>query len=175
MRVDTQVQFRIGLRELAAAGNGRAAGVSLRSALEPDFSLDQSDWEIFGHERFRVLPGVTEERLNERYSRWAEMLRKNDPAHCFQILREGEPQGWFLGQAESGDTVNLTLGVLRRNAGVSGFTVYETALRRFREMGYRMGTASFSVSNTAVHNIYARLGARFTCPAGIWLWMRRPA
>jgi len=172
LKADTQIPFRIGLREFP---RGCTADLTLRSAADPDFSLDASDWEIFEHERFRLLPGVTPERLNARYAMWAEALRESDPEHCFQILQGGAPQGWFLGHAESSDTVNLTLGVLRHGASISGFTIYQAALKRFAGMGYRIGTAAFSASNTAVLNIYSKLGARFTCPSEIWMWMRRPA
>jgi hypothetical protein len=170
---DTQVHFRIRLRDLSNPLSDCSAGLTLRAATETGTLLDESEWAIFHHERFRHLPGVNTARLNVRYSMWAESLLKSDPRHCFQILYEGLPQGWFLARPESGDTLNLTLGVLRRDARVSGYAVYEAALRRFASMNYRVGCASFSISNTPVHNIYSQLGARFVRPVGMWLWVRR--
>jgi hypothetical protein len=79
-------------------------------------------------------------------------------------------QGWFLSQPAAAG-LNLTLAATSRNARVSGFLLYEKSLAAYAAKGHRIGFASFSVTNTAVHNIYAKLGARFTAPIGIWFWI----
>jgi hypothetical protein len=171
MLADTQVHFRIALNKLRGSSNESSPGLTLRPATEPGYVLDPSDWAMFRHERFQFLPDITAEQLNARYAKWAESLLNNSPGLCFQIFYAGLPQGWFLAQSELDGTVNLALGVLRSDAKVSGFSVYQNVLRRLASMGYEVGHASFSVSNTAVHNIYAQLGARFVRPVGIWLWI----
>jgi hypothetical protein len=67
--------------------------------------------------------------------------------------------------------LNLTLAAARRQARISGFLLYEKGLAAYAARGHRIGFASFSVMNTPVHNIYAKLGARFTPPTAIWLWV----
>jgi hypothetical protein len=62
--------------------------------------------------------------------------------------------------------------VLDRNGRMSGFELYARCLAEYARRGYRSGSASFSILHTAVHNIYAQLGARFETPLGIWFWVR---
>jgi hypothetical protein len=61
--------------------------------------------------------------------------------------------------------------MLAKDAVVSGMLLYHKACLEFAQRGHRLGEASFSVTNTAVHNIYAMLGARFLAPVGQWLWI----
>lgn len=166
---DTQVEFRIGL-----SGGERTfpQGIELISAEDPGWSLDASCWAPFEHERFSLLPRITPERLLARYRMWALSLADKHPEHCFQILYEGGSQAWFLGGPISNDVVDLTLSVRRENARISGHAVYQAALAQYANLGFRIGQASFSIRNTGVHNIYAKLGARFRRPTGIWLWCR---
>jgi hypothetical protein len=164
---DTQIGFRIGLNDVSVKCD---SGVEIRSAEEPGWSLDSGDWADFAHERFQHLAGCTPRRLQERYGRWAENTSSQHPGSSLRILFEGRTEAWFLAEPVSADSINLALCVQRRGSRISGMLAYICALARFREMGFRIGHASFSVRNTAVHNIYARLGARFVAPTAIWLW-----
>ncbi len=49
--------------------------------------------------------------------------------------------------------------------------LYQEAFVAYAGRGHRLGNASFSVTNTPVHNIHATLGARFMPPGGNWLWI----
>lgn len=169
---DIQVNFRIGLPREAECVGECAEPISLEPASDGAWRVDTRQWALFKCERFRLLPGVTPESLNRRYARWAADLIRNAPDHCFEVRSAGEVGGWYFGKPGTGGSVNLALGVLRREACVSGCVAYQAALRRFGAMGYRTGWASFSAANTAVHNIYAQLGARFLRNTGIWLWIR---
>lgn len=168
---DTQVNFRVGLAGRPAQC---AEPLSLEPASNGTWRADASEWAIFGQERFRLLPGITPARLNQRYARWAAELVHRAPETCFEIRSAGEPAGWYFAEPGRSGAINLTLGVLRRGSRISGYAMYEAALCRLAAMGYRIGWASFSIANSAVHNIYARLGARFVSPGGIWLWTRKP-
>ena len=66
----------------------------------------------------------------------------------------------------------VALAMLAGDATISGMLLYQKACAAYARLGYRVGEASFSVTNTAVHNIYAKLGARFSTPAGNWLWIK---
>jgi hypothetical protein len=172
--VDTQVNFRIGLARLQSSGEASscAESLSLAPASSGSWQVDTSDWAIFGHERFRLLPGITLPRLNQRYARWATELVANSPESCFEIRSAAGPEGWYFGKPNSDGSIDLTLGVMRSDARISGYAAYEAVLGQFARLGYRVGQASFSIGNTPVHNIYARMGARFVNPAGVWLWVR---
>jgi hypothetical protein len=167
--VDTQVNFRI---RLARTPDLCAEPVTVVPASTRDWQVDSSQWAIFGHERFRILPEVNAAKLNCRYEQWAADLISKFPDHCFELRSQAGPEGWYFASPGRGGSVNLALGVRSQDARVSGHTLYQAALRHLGEMGYRLGWASFSIANTAVHNIYAQLGAHFTAPTGIWLWTR---
>jgi hypothetical protein len=66
--------------------------------------------------------------------------------------------------------IELTLAVLKKGGVISGLDLYSGAAAHYNRQGYRVGKAGFSVTNTAVHNIYASLGARFTEPREVWMY-----
>lgn len=167
--VDVQVEFRIGLTHVPSSPS--LGPLEVRFADQEPFTVDAADLKPFEHERFAQIPGMTQERLQERYARWARQLAAEQPAWCLEVYSQGRPQGWFLSrQAERG--LDLTLAMLRRDATITGVHLYQKALLAYAGRGARVGSASFSVANVAVHNIYARLGAHFTPPVGCWLWAR---
>jgi len=167
VHVDTQVRFRIGLGRIASTPSVERLEV-VSTDNEP-FEIPAGALADFEHERFSALPGVTMERLNERYRAWSAALLAADPAHALEIRADGEVQGWFLGRrGERG--LELTLAMLHREARITGHHLYTRALLAYAERGARVGSAAFSVTNSAVLNIYAALGARFLEPEGCWLW-----
>lgn len=170
VQVDVQMPFRIALRDIPASAS--LAGYECRSAMETPFTLQPNDVRTFEHERFLALPGVTPEHLNQRYVEWANQIVIKHPATSLCLTHEGRSQGWFFAETE-GAVLHLTLGMLAAGATVSGQHLYHAALQAYARGGANLGYASFSVRNTAVLNIYARLGAKFTTPTGVWLW-RRP-
>jgi len=164
---DTQIAFRIALKE---ACSPCTEPLTVRFAGEPGFEYREEDLAPFAHERYAHLSGNTPDRLNARYADWGKQLIHDHPETCLAVLSDGEVQGWFLSQcADSG--LNLTLAVAHRRARISGFLLYQKSLTAYAAKGHRIGSATFSVTNTAVHNIYANLGARFTAPLGIWIWI----
>ncbi|MBK8481471.1 MAG: hypothetical protein IPL40_09895 [Proteobacteria bacterium] len=175
-QVDTQLHFRIALEGLRRTTS--AAELVVEAADRAPFRLEAEALARFEHERFSVLPGMTAARLSERYALWGNRLITAQPADCLRVSsRAGQVQGWFLA-ARRATQIDLTLAMLSREATVSGYLLYQLALASYAERGARIGAASFQASNTAVHNIYASLGARFVRPTGCWFWVRggaRPA
>lgn len=164
---DTQVHFKIGLTRIGSSPS--IERLEARSHRDAPFRIAAGDVADFRNERFLALPGITQADLNRRYALWSEHICERDPGFCLEILADGEPQGWFLSSmAERG--LELTLAMLKRDAKIGGHHLYHRALVAYREAGARVGSAAFSVTNTAVHNIYAALGARFVEPVGCWLW-----
>jgi len=168
---DQQINFRIALPERTVS----ACPVDIRFADEERFALAAEDMPHFEHERFRLLPGMTAARLDERYRRWGTALIEEAPATCLCLRSAGRAQGWFLSRPVAGRGLNLTLAMRHPDASLSGLVLYEESLAAYRRRGHRVGWASFSASNTAVHTIYARLGARFLHPTERYLWVADPA
>ena len=169
---DTQVRFRINLRNIDSTPS--IEKLSAASAEEAPFEVSRDELKSFVHERFRYLPGITTERLNSRYALWSNLLIADHPAWCLQVSDGSDVQGWFLAQADPGKPLNLTLAMLKSDAHISGHLLYQKAMLEFAARGARIGDAAFSVSNTAVMNIYSSLGARFLHPRGHWLrWSDR--
>jgi hypothetical protein len=169
--VDTQLNFRVVLGGKMPPMPGDAEW-ELRTAEDPRFQLSGEEWSPFAHERYQFLPGTSQECIDRRFKLWASDLVSQNPSCCLELLTKNGPQGWFLARPSGGSAVNLTLAVLHRKARISGFEFYARCLAEYARLGYRSGSASFSILHTAVHNIYAQLGARFETPVGIWFWVR---
>jgi hypothetical protein len=170
VQVDTQVRFRLGLRRLPEFSS--TDGLQAVFANDELFQVTGDQMANFGAERFSFLPGADAARIRERYALWSASLIEDNPKHCVQIRDGSGVQGWFLA-AERGGSIDLTLAMLHRNAGASGFLVYLSALRAYADRGARLGSAAFSITNTPVHNIYAALHARFVSTSGCWFWTHR--
>ena len=167
--VDAQIPFRIGLQRIAS--NGSLDAMEICSAAEEPFVLESDELMPFRHERYRVLPGSTQEKLNQRYAMWGQQIVNEHPEWCLRLVHDSKTQGWFLSHP-SDHGLALRLAMLHRDASVSGFHLYVNSLLAYGERGARIGHERFSVSNVSVFNIYAQLGARFSEPTGCWLWVR---
>jgi hypothetical protein len=169
--IDTQLPFVLNLRSVSKSiSTDKLQAVS---ADDEAFQIAPGETAPFTHERFRYVPGCSGQRVDERYSMWATEIAERFPGTCLRINLEGKCQGWFL--AEPGETGRLTLSLamLSRNATISGMLLYQKACLGFAEKGYRLGQARFSITNTAVHNMYSALNARFLAPEGCWLWVKQ--
>jgi hypothetical protein len=166
---DVQIEFRIGLSRIDETPSLR--DLTVRFADESPFTVEDGESRSFEEERFSELPGMTQAALDRRYTNWARQLIAEHPATSLEVARDGKPQGWFLSRpSEHG--LNLLLAMLHRDATISGMLLYQKGLRAYAARGHSLGWAGFSVRNVNVHNIYARLGARFTPPLGCWLWVK---
>lgn len=165
---DTQIIFRLGLRAVATTPS--AESFALRWADESPFTVAASEMAPFLHEPYAQLPGMTQERLDERYARWGTLLLGSAPATCVRVEQNGETQGWFFSEPR-GSRLRLALAGTARGATASGLHLYQAAALGYAARGHGVGEATFSVHNTAVLNIYAHLGARFVATEDRWLWI----
>lgn len=168
-QIDTQIPFRIGIGRVEGGPSLDTLDVT-RASDEP-FNLAADEVAPFTHERFRHLPGITPERLGQRFALWANAELAAAPEWCLRVTSGGATQGWFLSH-QANDGLHLELAMLHRDARISGVYLYRRALVAYAAWGARVGLARFSVENTPVLNIYASLGAQFLPPIGIWLWTR---
>lgn len=167
-QADTQVQFRLDLRQVAAPQCSEEFTIEFADSTA--FAVELDEMALFRHERFLHLPGATLERVAERYALWSADLLAANPTTCLRVVYKGTTQGWFLSR-DLGGKLNLTLAMLSRQASIPGATLYRAACHAFGQRGYRIGYASFSASNTPVHNIYSQMGARFLDPRHHWLFL----
>jgi hypothetical protein len=167
MQIDTQIAFRINISQVASGPS--MATLDVERASDSPFTIESDEIAPFTHERFRHLPGITAERIDARFVLWARQHLATHPEWCLRVTSGGITQGWFL-SAMTKKGLNLELAMLHRGATISGMYLYQKALTTYAAFGARVGFARFSVENTAVMNIYARLGAQFLAPLGIWLW-----
>jgi hypothetical protein len=171
---DTQILFRLGLANLTTTPS--TARLSVRFGDEGPLVVSAHDMAEFRYERFRYLPGADELRIRDRYAQWTRELVTDHPSTCLAVS-DGDVddpsavQGWFVSRPTDRG-LNLTLAMMRSGARISGHLLYQRACLAYAARGHRLGWASFSASNSAVLNIYASLGARFTGTEHFWLWVR---
>lgn len=168
-QADTQIQFLLNLRKVKATPS--TDRLEYIFADQKNFDIEVEELAMFTHERFRHIPGCTGARTNERYALWAKNLIRKHPETCMLLFLDNKLQGWFLSRPVEQRGLNLALSMLSNTAEVSGMLLYQQAFVAYAERGHRLGNASFSVTNTPVHNIYATLDARFMPPGGNWLWI----
>jgi len=168
--VDLQVLYKAGLDK--SATSQREVPLEMVNATVHEFDLHPSELTEFAAERFSVLPGVTPERICQRYVAWASTLLGKNPELCFEVRKDSIPQGWvFAERTESPRAVNFTLVMTSNRSQVRGLEVYRAALQQFARMGFAFCQASFSAFNVPAHNIHALLGARFLDPVICWIWV----
>lgn len=168
-QIDTQIPFRIGIGRVK--GGPSLDTLDVISGIDETLTIPANELASFSSERFRHLPGITSERLAERFAMWAANAISSAPEWCLRIVSGGATQGWFLSHMGS-DGLRLDLAMLHRDARISGLYLYRRALLDYAARGARIGHARFSIENAPVLNIYASLGAQFLPPVGIWLWTR---
>jgi len=168
-QTDTQIEFLLNLNQVKASTS--TARLSNNFADQKNFHIKAETLTAFSHERFQHIPGYTATRANARYALWANRLIHEHPETCLTLFLDNRLQGWFLSRPGKQGHLNLVLAMLSNTAEISGMLLYQQACVAYAARGHRLGSASFSVTNTPVHNIYAALGARFMPPSGNWLWL----
>lgn len=169
IQTDTQIRFLLNLSKVETTTS--TDRLDFHFADQKNFDIKVEELAMFTHERFQHIPGCTGTRTNERYALWANRLIREHPETCLQLYLNDKLQGWFLSLPGEQRRLNLALAMLSNSAEISGMLLYQQACVAYAGRGHRLGSASFSVTNTAVHNIYATLGARFMPPGGNWLWL----
>lgn len=149
--------IKIAIRRLSAINAETAPFQFLRHELMP-----------FLRERFSFLPGISAERLDERYELWSNLLIEKQSACCLRVLDGTDVQGWFLSQAQLGKPIELTLATLKSYLRISGLLLYQRAVLEYAARAARVGGLAFSFTNIPVMNIYSSLRARFLPPRGYW-------
>ena len=108
-----------------------------------------------------------------RYRFWLAnaLTRPGAGTRVFAIGEPGRPIGFFHVEV-NGDAADLRLGAVdaRANPGVAGYALYSGVLFALAAAGVRRVEARCAATNTAVVNLYAALGFRFSSPEIVMHW-----
>jgi hypothetical protein len=160
--VDTQLHYRLNLRRVE--GIPKAATIVDSTEL----SIDVEKFASFQSERYRMLPQVSQAKVDERYRLWANDLIESSPGYCATAFYKENIVGYFFGQPD-GESARFSLAVANQLASVPGMLLYSCALNHFKSLGARTAAASISSQNIGALNIHAALGCQFYEAVGCWL------
>lgn len=118
--------------------------------------------ESFSDDRFHLDPYCTEAMANQRFSYWVDDLLGNDSV-IFDLLMNGDVCTGFMARKEN----NLILaGFAKKYIGSGlGDFLWLSSLYQIYSMGFANCHTLISSNNTAVLNLYGRLGFKFKDPA----------
>ena len=92
--MDLQIVYKAGLNKTLASS--REIPLDIVSAETVEFNLHPDQLTEFAAERFSILPGITHQRVCQRYVAWAKAISQSHPELCFEVRQDGIPRGWFL-------------------------------------------------------------------------------
>ena len=174
--VDTSLRATLPRLEAARLPPCRAT-VRLVEHADHD-ALERIAATSFHHGRYHADPSFPRELANRRYLQWLRGAL-SDPAagrHVYVVGPRGKAKGFL--HAEVKDSVaDLRLGAVdpETNPGTAGFSLYLGTMHALAELGVRSVVARVSATNTAVMNLYAALGFRFSGPEVVLHWHRERA
>lgn len=144
-------------------------GVRL-AAPEDGPALEALAARSFQHGRYFADALFPAELAQRRYQRWmAHALASQD---CVYVLGEDSRIDGFLHLVRDGQTADLRLAAVAPEVQTTGLGVYlyVSVFHELKKLGVRRIVTSISAANTAVLNLYATSGFRFSNPEAIYHW-----
>jgi RimJ/RimL family protein N-acetyltransferase len=140
---------------------------------EDHFGITEIARKAFLFGRYHTDPRFPRELANRRYVHWVlNALNGTDQSDLVFVL--GPPGGaiGFMEVIVRDGKADLRLGAVdpERNSGLAGFSLYAETLRALLEMGTKSASAKIAAANTAVLNVCASLGFRFSQPETVLHW-----
>ena len=131
--------------------------------------------QVFEAGRFHDDPLIGARIGNRRYEHWAANAFRNPAQSVLKCLDAERVIGFFVFERPEPtrrfwSLVGLAPGIGGRGMG---FRVWRAVLRWHRDEGVDYVSTSISSHNTAVHNLYVKLGFRFPAPAITLHWCPR--
>ncbi len=126
-----------------------------------DFAvIDRIAGQAFRDDRFHMDPGCDAALADQRYVLWVQQMR--DEGKAFYCLKLDDDVIGFMVHADS----HLPLAGLAPAHGQRGLGAFLwlSALDHLKKQGQTRITTGITANNTAVLNLYARLGFRFRDP-----------
>ena len=124
--------------------------------------------------RYHTDAAFPRELADLRYRVWIRnVLESPGPgSRVFVLGPKGLVNGFFHVEIRDARLADLRLGAVdvALESGIAGFSLYAGTLQKLKEEGVEQVTASVSAGNTAVMNLYAALGFRFSRPEAVYHW-----
>lgn len=171
--VDFSIEAKF--RDLSSAPLPRVR-VALRDPDPEDhLAIETLAAQSFAHGRYLADALFPRELALRRYRRWiaSALSVANGPDHVYVLGEPGRVDGFFH-VAVMGEMADLRLAAVApelQGTGI-GLELYVSVLHELKKVGVRRVVTSISAANTAVTNIYSRLGFRFARPETIYHWHR---
>jgi hypothetical protein len=165
--------LRVSISRLQAAAIPAPRLTVRRAEPEDHAAIGDIAGSVFAYARYHTDPRFPVALGHRRYRRWIEnALADPDPAvHVYVLGPRGSVHGFFHVVLEDG-AADLRLGgvAVESQLGLAGPALYAGVLADLKRQGARSASAKISASNTAVMNIYASLGFRFSAPELVFHW-----
>jgi RimJ/RimL family protein N-acetyltransferase len=169
--VDFSLQVSLNGLQTAKLPEARA---ELREATAADHeSIKRIAAAGFQHGRYHADPRFPRDLADRRYSQWmTNALSGDDPQDRVFVLGETDHVQGFYHVTMEKDVSDLRLASVAPEfkGTMLGFDLYASILHVLKQRGVRRVVASISAANTAVMNVFATLGFRFSQPEVIYHW-----
>jgi hypothetical protein len=171
LAVDTTLQATLGRLHKATLPKPT---LSFRSMQSQDLAeVERIAETAFQFGRYHTDPHFSAALARRRYVHWVKnaFTAPEVDGRMFILGHPGEVSGFFH-LVMRGDLGDLRLAAIdpRISTGGRGYELYLNALHVLRDYGVRRVTAKISAANTAVLDIYAMFGFRFSKPRIIFHW-----
>ncbi len=137
----------------------------LRPATEDDLPRIQSIAEsTFRADRLHLDPNLSSTAADERYRRWIERgFRSGEPVLVYLNDQTGEVLGFFNYVESSPDSIYVGLAAVDQAYLGTGLAarMFQAALSRCQQQGFRSATARISANNINSINLAAAIGFSF--------------
>ena len=112
---------------------------------------------------------------HDRYRNWLDGALADDDQEVLQASIGDAIVGFFIAESRPDDSVywHLTAVAAEWQGRGVGKRVWRAVIARHQAAGARRIETTISAHNTAVVNLYAGLGFRFTAPRATFHWLRR--
>ena len=168
-----EVSLRAELAPLQADRLPAARATVRLAASEDRLPLLAIAESAFDSGRYHADPRVPTALANARYLFWLDnaLSRPGPGTRVFALGAAGHPIGFFHVEIEAA-AADLRLSAVdpAGNPGIAGFALYAGVLQALASEGVRRVSARLTATNTAVVNLYAALGFRFSEPEIVRHW-----
>lgn len=150
-----------------------AEGIDVREAEEADVDpLSAMVATVFEHGRFHQDPRLGPAVGNRRYERWMRNSFNHSAQTTYKCVHRGHTVGFFVVEYPSDTSCQWSLIGLAPGLPGKGWgtRVWNTMLKFHQAQGLERVETSISSHNTAVFNLYVKLGFRFPQPSATFHW-----
>ena len=175
--VETMIEFELLLARLTPVIKRPSTHLQLRLAtpadLAPVTTIAQS---AFAADRFHLDPNVPRNKADLRYVHWIEnSFRAGDPVFILEDTEQGEVIGFVQARETAPQTMDITLGAVRKhlqNSG-AGVLMYQELFLALRARDFKRAITRVSINNLRGIKLTLRLGFTVREATVALHWFRR--